>query len=121
MLITHDWGVVADMADWVVVMYAGEIVEQADVNTAFARPRLPYTLALMASDPSTAERHERLPTVAGRVPPPGSWPVGWRFADRCQHCTEQCTAGPLDLEVADTGSLTRCARTVTLVSEGVLP
>ena len=121
LLITHDWGVVADMADWVVVMYAGEIVEQADVNTAFARPRFPYTLALMAANPSTAERHERLPAVAGRVPPPGSWPVGCRFADRCPHCADQCTAGPLDLEVADTGSLTRCVRTVTLVSEGVLP
>ena len=80
-------------------------VRHADVNTAFARSRFSYTLALMASNPSTAARLERLPAVAGRVPPPGSWPVGCRFADRCQHCTEQCTAGPLDLEVADAGSL----------------
>ena len=76
LLITHDWGVVADMADRVAVMYAGEIVEQADVDTAFMRPRFPYTLALRASDPSTADRAARLPAVAGRVPPPGSWPAG---------------------------------------------
>ncbi|WP_420623150.1 dipeptide/oligopeptide/nickel ABC transporter permease/ATP-binding protein [Candidatus Poriferisodalis sp.] len=121
LLITHDWGVVADMADWVVVMYAGEIVEQANVNTAFARPRFPYTLALMAANPSTAGRGERLPAVVGRVPPPGAWPVGCRFADRCQHRTDECVLRPLSLEVADTGSMSRCVRTATLVSEGVLP
>ena len=121
LLITHDWGVVADMADRVVVMYAGEIVEQADVDTAFMRPRFPYTLALMAADPSTAGRAARLPAIAGRVPPPGSWPAGCRFADRCPHRTDQCVAGPLALEVADTGSLTRCVRTVSLLQEGALP
>ena len=121
LLITHDWGVVADMADRVAVMYAGQIVEQADVDTAFMRPRFPYTLALMAADPSTADRAARLPTVAGRVPPPGSWPAGCRFADRCPHRTDQCVAGPLALEVADTGSLTRCVRTMSLLQEGALP
>lgn len=121
LLITHDWGVVADMADWVVVMYAGQIVEQADVEGAFVRPRFPYTLALMAANPSTAAPGERLPAVAGRVPPPGSWPPGCRFADRCNHETERCTAGPVSLEIADTGSLTRCVRAAALVREGVLP
>ena len=121
LLITHDWGVVADMAHRVVVMYAGEVVEQAQVDTAFTRPRFPYTLALMGANPSTADRGARLPTVTGRVPPPGSWPVGCRFADRCPHGTDQCIAGPLALEVADTGSLTRCVRAMALLQEGVLP
>ena len=121
LLITHDWGVVADTADRVIVMYAGEVVEQAAVDTAFTRPRFPYTLVLMASNPSTADRASRLPTVAGRVPLPGSWPAGCRFADRCLHRTDQCIAGPLALEFADTGSLTRCVRAASLLQEGVLP
>ena len=121
LLITHDWGVVADMADRVVVMYAGEVVEQADVHTAFARPRFPYTLALMAANPGTADRAARLPAVAGRVPLPGSWPVGCRFADRCPHRTDDCSIGPIALDVADTGSFTRCVRVASLVQEGALP
>ena len=120
-LITHDWGVVADMADRVVIMYAGQVVEQADVDTAFTRPRFPYTVALVAANPSTADRAARLPTIGGRVPPPGSWPAGCRFADRCLHSNDQCTAGPPALQIADTGSLTRCVRTVSLLQEGALP
>ncbi|WP_419863599.1 dipeptide/oligopeptide/nickel ABC transporter permease/ATP-binding protein [Candidatus Poriferisodalis sp.] len=121
LLITHDWGVVADMAHRVAVMYAGQIVEQADIHTAFARPRFPYTLALISADPSTAAPGERLPAVDGRVPPPGSWPRGCRFADRCAYGTDRCTSASLSLEIADTGSLTRCVRSAELVSEGVLP
>ena len=121
LLITHDWGVVADMADKVVVMYAGQVVEQADINTAFRQPRFPYTLALMGANPSTADPQERLPTVGGRVPPPGAWPEGCRFSGRCPHRTEQCAAGPLSLEPADTGSLSRCVRMASLVQEGALP
>ena len=121
LLITHDWGVVADMADRVTVMYAGEVVEQADVDTAFARPRFPYTLALMAANPSTAERAARLPTVTGRVPEPGSWPIGCRFSDRCPHRTDRCTAHALALEPTDTGSLTRCVRAEALLRKGAFP
>ena len=68
MLITHDWGVVADIGDRVVVMYAGEVVEQADVGNAFKRPRFPYTLGLLAANPSTARVGSRLPSLPGRVP-----------------------------------------------------
>lgn len=121
LLITHDWGVVADMADRVVVMYAGEVVEQAHVDTAFTRPRFPYTLALMAANPSTVDRAARLPTLAGRVPTPGSWPLGCRFAERCPHRADECVTDSLDLKVADTGSLTRCVRTSSLLDQGVLP
>ena len=121
LIITHDWGVVADIADRAVVMYAGEVVERADVLTLFDRPRFPYTAALIAADPSTAPPGARLPTLPGRVPPPGSWPDGCRFASRCTFVTEACTEGPITLTLADAGSETRCLRVRELVEEGALP
>lgn len=121
LIITHDWGVVADIADRAVVMYAGEVVERADVLTLFDRPRFPYTAALIAADPSTALPGARLPTVPGRVPPPGEWPEGCRFASRCTFVAEPCTDGPLSLTPADAGSETRCIRVHELIEEGALP
>ena len=121
LLITHDWGVVADIGDRAVVMYAGQVVEQAAVGTAFKRPRFPYTAALLAANPSTAVVGQRLPMLPGRVPAPGAWPAGCRFADRCAFVSDECTVGALPLRPADTGSHTRCVRTETLVAEGVLP
>ena len=82
LLITHDWGVVADIADAAVVMYAGQVVETADAATLFKTPRFPYTAALLAADPSRSVEGTRLPTVPGRVPAPGSWSIGCRFAGR---------------------------------------
>ncbi len=120
LLITHDWGVVADIADRAVVMYAGEVVETADVTTMFKTPRFPYTAALLAADPSLAEDGARLPTLPGRVPAPGSWPTGCRFAERCRFAADGCTAGPLPL--AEVGhSVTRCIRLEELIAEGELP
>ena len=121
LLITHDWGVVADIADRVVVMYAGEVVEQAEINTLFTTPRFPYTAALLAADPSTAAEGARLPTLAGRVPAPGNWPNGCRFAGRCAYATDECTTGPIPLMTVQPGSVTRCIRVDDLVSEGALP
>ena len=121
MLITHDWGVVADIGDRVVVMYAGEVVEQADVGNAFKRPRFPYTLGLLAANPSTARVGSRLPSLPGRVPPPGSWPTGCRFADRCAFSTDQCRSGALAMRTTDSGSLTRCVRITELVEQGAVP
>ncbi|HEV7148650.1 MAG TPA: dipeptide/oligopeptide/nickel ABC transporter permease/ATP-binding protein [Pedococcus sp.] len=121
LLITHDWGVVADIADRGVVMYAGEVVEQADVNVLFKTPRFPYTAALLAADPSLALEGARLPTLAGRVPPPGSWPVGCRFASRCSFATDACTGGPIPLIALPTASVTRCIRVDELVKQGALP
>jgi peptide/nickel transport system permease protein len=120
-LITHDWGVVADVAHRAVVMYAGEVVERAGVDELFARPRFPYTAALLTADPSTAAAGSRLPTLAGRVPPPGSWPNGCRFASRCAHTREKCTASPLALVALDPDHATRCIRVDELVEEGALP
>lgn len=120
LIITHNWGVVADIADRAVVMYAGEVVEMGDVYTVFDEPRFPYTAALLAADPSTSAGGERLVTIPGRVPSPGSWPVGCRFAARCQFATDACTQGPLPLRVVPPGSVTRCIRAEELIEEGVL-
>ena len=93
LMITHDWGVVADIAHRAIVMYAGEVVEEAAVDNIFRAPRFPYTAALLAADPSTAAVGARLPTLAGRVPPPGSWPESCRFAGRCAHVTRGVHGG----------------------------
>lgn len=121
LLITHDWGVIAGIADRAVVMYAGEVVERADVQTLFTHPRFPYTAALLAAEPSLAAESSRLPTLPGRVPPPGSWPTGCRFASRCAFARDQCTQGPIPLLAVSGQSDTRCIRIEELVSEGAMP
>ncbi|WP_455835592.1 dipeptide/oligopeptide/nickel ABC transporter permease/ATP-binding protein [Pseudarthrobacter siccitolerans] len=120
LIITHNWGVVADIADRAVVMYAGEVVEMGDVYTVFKAPRFPYTAALLAADPSISPLGERLETIPGRVPAPGSWPNGCRFASRCPFATDACVEGPLPLRVVPPGSVTRCIRAEELTSEGAL-
>ncbi len=92
LLVTHDFGVVAEMADEVAVMYAGEIVEQAEVHALFDHPAHPYTQALMACRPDRAARGEALPMIGGQVPSPGSWPKGCHFADRCPRADAACRA-----------------------------
>jgi peptide/nickel transport system permease protein len=121
LIITHDWGVVADVADRALVMYAGEVVEHADVDTLFAKPRFPYTAALLAADPSTAPEAARLPMLPGRVPDPGSWPQGCHFSGRCAFVRDKCTAGPIPLMPVNPHSQTRCIRVDELVGEGALP
>src|SRR5207237_9683600 len=79
-LITHDLGVVAEMADDVAVMYAGQIVERASVATLFARPEHPYTVGLLGSIPKLDHKRERLPSIEGRVPDMAHPPDGCRFA-----------------------------------------
>ncbi|MGN8132998.1 dipeptide/oligopeptide/nickel ABC transporter permease/ATP-binding protein [Paenarthrobacter sp. 22069] len=120
LIITHNWGVVADIADRAVVMYAGEVVEMGDVYTVFKAPRFPYTAALLAADPSVSPLGERLETIPGRVPAPGTWPAGCRFSGRCPYATEACLEGPLPLRIVPPGSVTRCIRAEELASEGVL-
>src|SRR5690606_3592224 len=90
LLITHDFGVVAQMADKVIVMYCGRIVERADVRSLFDRPQHPYTRALMRSMPSLASRDEPLVAIEGNVPPPYDLPSGCRFRTRCPHARRIC-------------------------------
>jgi peptide/nickel transport system permease protein len=121
-IITHDLGVIADIADRVVVMYAGEVVEQADVDALFSRPAHPYTRALLAANPIASERGKPLVAIAGTVPRPGSWPTGCHFADRCPFAVEACRSAPVPL-VAVTGSddhESRCIRIDEVLRSGSL-
>jgi peptide/nickel transport system ATP-binding protein len=90
LLITHDLGVVAEMASRVLVMYAGEVVEEAPVALLFATPGHPYTEGLLAAVPTLDTSRERLRTIPGTVPAPTDWPAGCRFRDRCAHAWERC-------------------------------
>ena len=111
--VTHDLGVVAEIADEVAVMYAGQIVEQAGVDELFARPRHPYTEALIRALPQSATPGERLATIPGQVPDPAAWPAGCHFADRCAHAEDRCRSGPVELTDG-----VRCLRADELQLEG---
>jgi peptide/nickel transport system ATP-binding protein len=109
-LITHDLGVVAEMADDVAVMYAGQIVERAAVRDLFARPEHPYTVGLLGSIPRLDEKRERLPSIEGRVPDMTRPPAGCRFAARCPFVEPECIAEPPALVEVAPGHLSRCRR-----------
>ncbi len=102
MLITHDLGVVAQVADRVNVMYAGKVVETAPVKELFKNPKHPYTKGLMKSMPSLAEEGVRLSTIEGTVPNPLYLPKGCYFADRCPFAMDRCReAQPIDTRVGE--------------------
>lgn len=90
MLITHDLGVVAEMADHVIVMYAGRVVEEADVVDLFKDPRHPYTVGLMKSKPTLEGNAHRLEVIPGAVPNPLAMPKGCAFNPRCSHAMDIC-------------------------------
>ena len=98
MLITHDLGVVAQVADNVNVMYAGKVVETAPVEELFSNPKHPYTVGLMNSMPSLAEEGKRLNTIEGSVPNPLYLPEGCYFADRCPFVSERCIQGQPEMK-----------------------
>jgi oligopeptide/dipeptide ABC transporter ATP-binding protein len=98
LLITHDMGVVAESASRVVVMYAGEVVEEAPVNRLFAAPQHPYTEGLLAAMPRLGASRERLNTIPGMVPASTAWPTGCRFRDRCPYAWDKADQHP---ELAD--------------------
>ena len=111
LLITHDLGVVAEMASRVLVMYAGQIVESAPVNELFATPAHPYTVGLMAAVPrldDVADSDGRLQTIPGTVPLPTAWPIGCRFADRCPHTFDRCLTESPQLIQIGTAHQARC-------------
>ena len=93
-LITHDLGVVAEMADRVAVMYAGRIVEIGTAAAVFDDPQHPYTIGLMLAAPSLGERTGRLATIPGAVPSPEAMPRGCRFAPRCPFAVARCAEDP---------------------------
>jgi oligopeptide/dipeptide ABC transporter ATP-binding protein len=100
LLITHDLGVIAEMADDVAVMYAGRIVEQGPVDQVFESPQHPYTEALLHSIPVLGmTQAEPLKVIRGMVPSPLRWPTGCRFAPRCDYVFERCATYPPLLNV----------------------
>jgi oligopeptide/dipeptide ABC transporter ATP-binding protein len=108
-LITHDMGVVADIADRVAVMYAGRIAETGDTGALFARPRHPYTALLLAALPRLTDvPKSRLAVIDGQVPSPGHFPAGCRFADRCPLVGERCRAEAPPLRDMGGGHLAAC-------------
>jgi oligopeptide/dipeptide ABC transporter ATP-binding protein len=90
LLITHDLGVVAETVSRVIVMYGGEIVEEANVNELFKHAHHPYTEGLLNAMPQVGQQRDRLATIPGTVPPPTNWPVGCRFNDRCPYAWDRC-------------------------------
>jgi peptide/nickel transport system ATP-binding protein/oligopeptide transport system ATP-binding protein len=109
-LITHDLGVIAEMADEVAVMYAGRVVERATAAELFASPQHPYTLGLLGSIPRLDEDRDRLLAIEGAVPPPFALPKGCRFHPRCPFAIEACTRAQPALEAVAEGHLAACIR-----------
>jgi peptide/nickel transport system ATP-binding protein len=101
LLITHDLGVVAEVCDRVVVMYAGQVVEAGTVEQVFHRPAHPYTRGLLASLPRVDDRGARLVPIPGTVPAATDWPAACRFADRCPSAWARCTTDPPPLLLAE--------------------
>jgi oligopeptide/dipeptide ABC transporter ATP-binding protein len=98
LLITHDLGVVAEVCERVMVMYAGRIVERAGAATLYRRPRHPYTTGLLASSPRLGDKRAVLPTIPGMVPSPGQRGSGCYFAARCPRAVERCRGETPPLE-----------------------
>jgi oligopeptide/dipeptide ABC transporter ATP-binding protein len=108
-LVTHDLGVVAGNTDYVAVMYAGEIVEQAPTTELFANMKMPYTEALFKSIPNiNMKAGSRLPVIEGRLPDPTDRPPGCGFAARCSYAQDKCFTDHPELEAAKDGHLYRC-------------
>jgi oligopeptide/dipeptide ABC transporter ATP-binding protein len=115
-LITHDLGVVAEVADRVVVMYAGQIVETADVRSIFKRTLHPYTAGLLDSLPRLGTRTERLRVIPGSVPNPAFFPTGCRFHPRCPVAEERCRREEPALADFGGGHGVRCLRAGEIAS-----
>jgi oligopeptide/dipeptide ABC transporter ATP-binding protein len=108
LLITHDLGVVAENCARVIVMYAGEIVEEAATVDLFASAHHPYTEGLLGAMPRVGRQDERLATIPGTVPAPTAWPAGCRFRDRCPYSWERCETEHPPLYQINGGHVSRC-------------
>jgi oligopeptide/dipeptide ABC transporter ATP-binding protein len=108
LLITHDLGVVAESVSRVIVMYGGEIVEEALVNDLYAAAHHPYTEGLLNAMPQVGQSRGRLATIPGTVPPPTAWPSGCRFHDRCAYAWDRCLTEHPPLYQIGNGHVSRC-------------
>jgi peptide/nickel transport system ATP-binding protein len=107
LFITHDLGVIAELCDWVYVMYAGAVVEQGPVESIFAQPGHPYTQMLLRSTPTVRTVQEELLSIPGTIPQPFELPSGCRFADRCPYRFGRCASEPPHL-ILDSEHSARC-------------
>jgi peptide/nickel transport system permease protein len=108
-LVSHDWGVIADSCDAAIVMYAGEVVEEAGIEDVFDQPRHPYSYGLMSSNPYYAGGPGTpLQSIKGSVSTVGAWPDGCRFAERCSFATAECRAAEISLDPVAPGHWSRC-------------
>jgi len=119
LLITHDLGVVAEMCDRVVVMYAGQVVEQSDADSVFHKPQHPYTSALLQSMLQPSRRGKGLAYIRGMVPPPHLFPSTCRFQERCDHAVAGLCNQTIPLVGLSPTSSSRCARVRDLELPGV--
>ena len=106
--ITHDLGVVSEMCDYAVVLYCGEIMEEASTAELFANPVHPYTEGLLNALPKPGQREGKLYVIPGTVPPAGKFPKGCVFAPRCQYATERCHVEKPVTKVIGEGHTVRC-------------
>jgi oligopeptide/dipeptide ABC transporter ATP-binding protein len=121
LLVTHDLGVVAEVADRVAVMYAGRIVETGAARDLFDDPQHPYTLGLIGSLPSLGRRESRLATIPGSVPPPDRFPAGCRFSSRCPFADDRCRREiPPLIEIGASGHRAACFRAPVEIRTGGL-
>ncbi len=116
-LITHDLGVVAETADNVMVMYAGQAVEHADVRRLFKNPKHPYTLGLLKSIPRIDVDTDRLYNIRGMIPAPEDYPKGCRFSPRCDECMDRCALEAPPLVDTGEGHWVRCWKYAKAVSK----
>ncbi|MGL5244708.1 MAG: ABC transporter ATP-binding protein, partial [Sarcina sp.] len=108
MLITHDLGVVAEMADYVVVMYAGKVIEEGPVEVIFKNPMHPYTMGLLKSKPVLNQVTDRLYSIPGQVPNPINMPENCYFNERCEFCFDKCKEVQPTLQVAEENHKVSC-------------
>jgi peptide/nickel transport system ATP-binding protein len=110
LMVSHDLAVVAELCDRIVVFYAGEVVESGPVEQIVSAPRHPYTRALLRVASLGDGDHRSLDVIPGQPPPAGSELAGCRFAPRCEHAIDACTAGPIALRPLDRDRAARCIR-----------
>jgi peptide/nickel transport system permease protein len=121
LFVTHDLALISELSDEIAVMYAGEVVEQAPTAELFARPRHPYTSALLAASPGARPASRRPALLDGQVPQAGQFPAGCRFHPRCTFAEDACRHEALALEEVGVGRQCRCRRTHELALPGVGP
>jgi oligopeptide/dipeptide ABC transporter ATP-binding protein len=107
-MITHDLGVIAEVAKRVAVMYASKVVEYAPVREIYNNPKHPYTIGLLNSIPHLGEEKKKLATIEGNVPPPTHYPKGCHFCTRCPYADEKCWVDEPPLERVSEGHIVAC-------------